>query len=71
MIAVIATKIQSTSHTLLRLYSYDLFSLSTICHYSFLNQCRPKSVSMGNAIKYVKMQITHIPADISDAEVWY
>ncbi|XP_072042450.1 translation initiation factor eIF2B subunit delta-like [Amphiura filiformis] len=35
---------------------------------NFLNQCRPKSVSMGNAIKYVKMQITHMPGDISDAE---
>ena len=33
--------------------------------------CKLKSVSMGNAIKYVKMQITHIPADISDAEVCY
>ena len=33
--------------------------------------CKLKSVSMGNAIKYVKMQITHISADISDAEVCY
>lgn len=35
---------------------------------SFLNQCRPKSVSMGNAIKYVKMQISHIPQDATDNE---
>ncbi|KAJ8020930.1 Translation initiation factor eIF-2B subunit delta [Holothuria leucospilota] len=35
---------------------------------SFLNQCRPKSVSMGNAIKYVKMQISNIPQDKTDAE---
>ncbi|XP_071854384.1 translation initiation factor eIF2B subunit delta-like [Apostichopus japonicus] len=35
---------------------------------SFLNQCRPKSVSMGNAIKYVKMQISNIPQDKSDTE---
>ncbi|XP_033104220.1 translation initiation factor eIF-2B subunit delta-like [Anneissia japonica] len=34
---------------------------------SFLNQCRPKSVSMGNAIKNLKMQITHIPSDMPDA----
>ncbi|XP_071954451.1 translation initiation factor eIF2B subunit delta-like [Antedon mediterranea] len=35
---------------------------------SFLNQCRPKSVSMGNAIKNLKMQITHIPSDMSDTK---
>ncbi|KAJ8322255.1 hypothetical protein KUTeg_000726 [Tegillarca granosa] len=35
---------------------------------SFLNQCRLLSVSMGNAIKYLKWNITHIPSDISDSE---
>ena len=29
------------------------------------------SVSMGKAMKYAKMQVTYIPADISDAEVCY
>lgn len=43
---------------------------SALVH-SFLNQCRPKSVSMGNAIKYVKMQISHIPQDATDNEVTY
>ena len=36
---------------------------------SFLNQCRPKSVSMGNAIKYLKMQINNIPQGMPDKEV--
>ncbi|KAI0228007.1 Translation initiation factor eIF-2B subunit delta [Lamellibrachia satsuma] len=35
---------------------------------SFLTQCRPLSVSMGNAIKYVKWQITHMPTEMSDAK---
>ncbi|XP_071503110.1 translation initiation factor eIF2B subunit delta-like [Diadema antillarum] len=35
---------------------------------NFLNQCRPKSVSMGNAIKYLKMQINHIPQGMPDKE---
>ncbi|XP_052260102.1 translation initiation factor eIF-2B subunit delta-like [Dreissena polymorpha] len=35
---------------------------------SFLNQCRPLSVSMGNAIKYVKWQIAHTEGSLSDAE---
>ncbi|XP_076803534.1 translation initiation factor eIF2B subunit delta-like [Clavelina lepadiformis] len=33
---------------------------------SFLNQCRPLSVSMGSAIKYMKIKITKIPSDMSD-----
>ncbi|KAK2138519.1 hypothetical protein NP493_7581g00002 [Ridgeia piscesae] len=36
---------------------------------SFLTQCRPLSVSMGNAIKYVKWHITHIPTEMPDTEV--
>lgn len=35
---------------------------------SFLSQCRPLSVSMGNAIKYVKWHIAHSPRNITDAE---
>ncbi|XP_077990058.1 translation initiation factor eIF2B subunit delta-like [Glandiceps talaboti] len=35
---------------------------------SFLTQCRPLSVSMGNAIKFLKMQITNTPTDIKDSE---
>uniref|UniRef100_H2Z4E0 Translation initiation factor eIF2B subunit delta n=1 Tax=Ciona savignyi TaxID=51511 RepID=H2Z4E0_CIOSA len=35
---------------------------------SFLDQCRPLSVSMGSAIKYIKLQITNIPTGMSDAE---
>ncbi|XP_014663829.1 PREDICTED: translation initiation factor eIF-2B subunit delta-like [Priapulus caudatus] len=35
---------------------------------TFLNQCRPLSVSMGNAIKYLKMLITNMPPELSDDE---
>ncbi|ESO85972.1 hypothetical protein LOTGIDRAFT_129894, partial [Lottia gigantea] len=35
---------------------------------SFLTQCRPLSVSMGNAIKYLKWNITHTPRDMSDTK---
>ncbi|XP_071112004.1 translation initiation factor eIF2B subunit delta-like isoform X1 [Haliotis cracherodii] len=35
---------------------------------SFLVQCRPLSVSMGNAIKYLKWNISHMPRELSDAE---
>ncbi|XP_074656252.1 translation initiation factor eIF2B subunit delta-like [Tubulanus polymorphus] len=35
---------------------------------SFINQCRPLSVSMGTAIKYIKWHITHTPANMSDTE---
>ncbi|KAK3589225.1 hypothetical protein CHS0354_020086 [Potamilus streckersoni] len=35
---------------------------------SFLNQCRPLSVSMGTAIKYLKWQITNIPGDMNDVK---
>lgn len=36
---------------------------------SFLTQCRPLSVSMGNAIKYLKLQITHTPPDMAEDRV--
>ncbi|CAH1774727.1 unnamed protein product [Owenia fusiformis] len=35
---------------------------------SFLIQCRPLSVSMGNAIKHLKWHITHTPTDMSDTK---
>lgn len=35
---------------------------------SFLNQCRLMSVSMGNAIKYLKYNISHIPPESSEIE---
>jgi len=36
---------------------------------SFLNQCRPLSVSMGNAIKYLKKQITNISSSLNTEQV--
>ena len=38
-------------------------------HFSFLNHCRPKSVSMGNAIKHIKWNINQIPGTMKDSEV--
>ncbi|XP_047145211.1 translation initiation factor eIF2B subunit delta isoform X1 [Hydra vulgaris] len=35
---------------------------------SFLSQCRHLSVSMGNAIKYLKQQITNTPHDLLESE---
>lgn len=35
---------------------------------SFLNQCRPLSASMGNAIKYIKKEITNIPSQCKEEE---
>ena len=37
--------------------------------FSFLKLSRPLSVSMGNAIKWLKVSITKLPGDISEAEV--
>ena len=34
----------------------------------FLTQCRPLSVSMGNAIKYLKLQITQVPPTMSEKQ---
>uniref|UniRef100_A0A8C5EFR4 Translation initiation factor eIF2B subunit delta n=1 Tax=Gouania willdenowi TaxID=441366 RepID=A0A8C5EFR4_GOUWI len=33
---------------------------------SFLNQCRPLSASMGNAIKYIKKEISNIPSQFKE-----
>jgi len=46
-----------------------LISLYFSFCFSFLNQCRPLSVSMGNAIKYVKWQIAHTPGSLMDSQV--
>uniref|UniRef100_I3KDS4 Translation initiation factor eIF2B subunit delta n=1 Tax=Oreochromis niloticus TaxID=8128 RepID=I3KDS4_ORENI len=35
---------------------------------SFLNQCRPLSASMGNAIKYIKKEISNIPSNCKEEE---
>ena len=35
---------------------------------NFLKQCRPISVSMGNAIRHLKRQITTTPSEYSDTE---
>lgn len=35
---------------------------------SFLNQCRQQSVSMGNAIKYIKHHINNTPSDCPDKQ---
>ncbi|XP_067337630.1 translation initiation factor eIF-2B subunit delta isoform X1 [Channa argus] len=35
---------------------------------SFLNQCRPLSSSMGNAIKYIKKEISNIPSQCKEEE---
>lgn len=43
---------------------YTIFFL-----HSFLNQCRLMSVSMGNAVKYLKHHITHMPNNLQDYEV--
>jgi hypothetical protein len=39
--------------------------------YSFLNQCRLMSVSMGNAITQLKWNISHVSRDLSDNKVCY
>ncbi|XP_076437743.1 translation initiation factor eIF2B subunit delta-like [Babylonia areolata] len=35
---------------------------------AFINQCRPLSVSMGNAIKFLKWKISHIPPSMPELE---
>ncbi|XP_060947202.1 translation initiation factor eIF-2B subunit delta [Limanda limanda] len=35
---------------------------------SFVNQCRPLSASMGNAIKYIKKEISNIPSQCKEEE---
>lgn len=43
--------------------------LSLVIRPSFLNQCRPLSASMGNAIKYIKKEISNIPSSCKEDEV--
>ncbi|KAL2935512.1 Translation initiation factor eIF-2B subunit delta [Bienertia sinuspersici] len=35
---------------------------------SFLNECRPLSISMGNAIRYLKTRIAKLPSNLSESE---
>ncbi|KNA13830.1 hypothetical protein SOVF_113030 isoform A [Spinacia oleracea] len=35
---------------------------------SFLSECRPLSISMGNAIRYLKTRITKLPSSLSESE---
>lgn len=42
-------------------------SASLLC--SFLNQCRPLSASMGNAIKFLKKEISGLPSAMREEEV--
>lgn len=35
---------------------------------SFLNECRPLSISMGNAIRFLKNRITRLPPALSESE---
>ncbi|XP_010209641.1 PREDICTED: translation initiation factor eIF-2B subunit delta-like, partial [Tinamus guttatus] len=37
-------------------------------HISFLNQCRPLSASMGNAIKFLKKEISCLPDTLREEE---
>lgn len=46
-----------------------LFISAFFC--SFLNQCRPLSASMGNAIKYIKKEISNIPNHCKEDEVYF
>lgn len=41
----------------------------TFALFSFLNQCRPLSASMGNAIKYIKKEISNISSQCKEEEV--
>lgn len=36
---------------------------------AYLHQCRPLSVSITNALKFIKWQLTHLPNDESDVEL--
>ena len=35
---------------------------------SFLNECRPLSISMGNAIRFLKSRIAKLPLTLSESE---
>ena len=45
----------------------DVYTVSF--RYSFLTQCRPLSVGMGNTIKYLKLIISNMPANTTEHEV--
>jgi translation initiation factor 2B subunit (eIF-2B alpha/beta/delta family) len=51
------------------LASFQRFIFFVIRVFRFLTQCRPLSVSMGNAIKFLKLQITQIPPSMSEKQV--
>jgi len=53
-------------YTILVSWSHNVFDIN-FC--SYLDQCRTLSVSMRNAIKYLKMKITNIPPDMPEEEV--
>lgn len=38
------------------------------CYVSFLIECRPLSISMGNAIRFLKRRITSLPLNLSESE---
>ncbi|XP_057768518.1 uncharacterized protein LOC130988640 isoform X2 [Salvia miltiorrhiza] len=38
------------------------------CYVSFLIECRPLSISMGNAIRFLKRRITSLPLSLSESE---
>lgn len=47
----------------------SMYLTSKISSYvSFLNECRPISISMGNAIKFLKSCIRGLPINVSDSE---
>lgn len=39
-----------------------------ICSISFLNQCRPLSIGMGNIIKYFKYSISSLPYSLNEED---
>ena len=44
------------------------FCFNDFISQSFLTQCRPLSISMGNAIKELKQIIAYLPNDLSEAD---
>lgn len=47
----------------------SMYLISKVSSYvSFLNECRPISISMGNAIKFLKSCIRGLPLNVSDSE---
>lgn len=50
-------------------YLTHFFQILITPLHSFLSQCRPLSASMGNAIKYIKKEISNIPSQCKEEEV--